>query len=82
MRRAQVLLEDDQERRLNELAARTGRSKSSLVREAVELLLEQEGERLKHPLLELIGQAGPLHLENASENHDRIIYGYPHGEPD
>lgn len=81
MRRAQVLLEEEQERRLNELAARTGRSKSSLVREAVDMLLAEKGAELKHPLLELIGTVRSG-LQDGSERHDEIIYGSPHGEPD
>jgi predicted DNA-binding protein len=57
MTRVRILLAEDQDSRLEKLAAERRVSKASLVREALELLFRTEAVE-DEPLLALVGQAG------------------------
>ena len=57
MTRVQILLSEEQDRRLEALAANRRESKGKLIRRALELLLRTESGD-EEPLLSLIGQAG------------------------
>lgn len=72
MTRVQVLLTEDEDRRLEELAEARGESKSSLVRRAVDLLLQLE-ERDDEPLLALAGQAGRASTRHGARDHDQLL---------
>lgn len=72
MTRVQILLTEDEDRRLEELAEARGESKSSLVRRAVDLLLQLE-ERNDEPLLALAGQAGRAGMRHGARDHDRVL---------
>jgi Arc/MetJ-type ribon-helix-helix transcriptional regulator len=72
MTRVQILLPDDQDRRLEALAAKRRESKGKLIRDALDLLLRTESAE-EEPLLSLIGQAGRSRRPNASDSHDRIL---------
>lgn len=72
MTRVQVLLTEDEDRRLEELAEARGESKSSLVRRAVDLLLQlEEGD--DEPLLALAGQAGRARTRHGARDHDQLL---------
>ena len=72
MTRVQILLPDDQDRRLEAIAAQRRESKAKLIRRAVDLLLRTESAE-EEPLLSLIGQAGRGRRPDASDRHDRIL---------
>ncbi|MBI4907014.1 MAG: ribbon-helix-helix protein, CopG family [Acidobacteria bacterium] len=72
MTRVQILLPEDQDRRLEGLAAKRRESKGKLIRRALDLLLRTESEE-EEPLLSLIGQAGRSRRSDASDRHDRIL---------
>jgi predicted DNA-binding protein len=72
MTRVQVLLTDEEDRRLEELAETRGESKSSLVRRAVDLLFQLE-DREDEPLLALVGQAGRSGTSHGARDHDRLL---------
>ena len=72
MTRVQILLPEDQDRRLEQLSAKRQESKASLVRKALRLLFQAESTETD-PLLELIGQAGRVGRRDGSVNHDRIL---------
>jgi hypothetical protein len=72
MTRVQILLSEDEDRRLEELAEARGESKSSLVRRALGLFLGLEEED-REPLLTLVGQAGRAGKRQAARNHDRVL---------
>jgi hypothetical protein len=72
MTRVQILLPEEQDRRLERLAARTGQSKASLVRRAIDLLFRSESTE-HEPLLDLVGQAGPSLRHDVSDEHDRVL---------
>jgi predicted transcriptional regulator len=72
MTRVQILLSEDQDRRLEALAARRRESKGKLIRRALDLLLKTEAAD-EDPLLDLIGQAGRGHRPDASDLHDRVL---------
>ena len=74
MTRVQILLTDEQDRRLEALARRRRVSKASLVREGLDLLFRHPGEDHDEPLLKLIGQAGRTGIRDASVNHDKYLY--------
>jgi hypothetical protein len=69
----QILLTEDQDRRLETLARRLGTSKANLVREGVEFVLERKEKGTSDPLLELIGQAGRVGQKNLSQLHDAYL---------
>ena len=78
MRRKQIYLDDASERALKRLAARTGRSEASLIREALKRYLAPGGEAGDDPLERLIGlvldETGP---DDVAEEHDHYLYGAP-----
>jgi Arc/MetJ-type ribon-helix-helix transcriptional regulator len=72
MTRVQILLPEEQDRRLEELAARRRESKAKVVRRALDLLFRSESVE-QEPLLELIGQAGRAGSLGVSTKHDRVL---------
>ncbi len=72
MTRVQVLLPEDQDRRIEALAAKRRESKGKLIRHALDLLLRAESAK-EEPLLSLIGQSGHSHRRDASDHHDRLL---------
>lgn len=72
MTRVQILLPEEQDRRLERLAARRQQSKASLVRQALDLLFRSESVE-DEPLLDLIGQAGRAGRGDVARDHDRIL---------
>ncbi len=72
MTRVQILLPEDQDRRLEELAARKRESKAGLVRKALDLLFRSEAAE-PDSLLDLIGQAGRVGRRDVSIKHDEIL---------
>lgn len=72
MTRVQVLLEKDQDRRLEALAAKRRQSKGQLIRRALDLLLQSESAS-EEPLLALIGQAGRIRRSDVSNRHDQVL---------
>lgn len=77
MQRKQVYLDEAGERGLKRLAARTGRSEASHLREALHKHLATElPETDEDPLGELIGMVDdPEGPTDVAENHDRYLYG-------
>jgi Arc/MetJ-type ribon-helix-helix transcriptional regulator len=73
MTRVQVLLTEEQDRRLETLARKRRVSKGSLVREGVELLFKQGAGEDTEPLLKLIGQAGRSTIRDGSIKHDKYL---------
>ena len=73
MTRVQILLSEEQDRRLEALARRLGASKSTLVREGVESVLQRRETANSDPLLELVGQAGPIGRKDVSRRHDAVL---------
>ncbi len=74
MTRVRILLPEDQDRRLEALAAKRRESKGKLIRRALDLLLRTESAE-EEPLLSLIGQAGRGRPPETSDRHDRILAG-------
>jgi Arc/MetJ-type ribon-helix-helix transcriptional regulator len=75
MTRVQIMLPEDQDRRLEALAAKRRESKGKLIRRALDLLLRTEPAE-EEPLLSLIGQAGRSRRPDASDRSDRILVGF------
>ena len=73
MTRLQVLLTEEQDRRLKELAQKRKTSKANLVREGIELVLQQKRDGTPDPLLDLIGQAGRIGQSDVSRRHDEYL---------
>ena len=73
MTRVQILLSEEQDRRLEILARRLGASKSTLVREGVESVLQRREAGKCDPLLELVGQAGRIGRNDVSRRHDAYL---------
>jgi len=71
--RVQILLSEEQDRRLEALARRLGASKSTLVREGVESVLQRREAGNFDPLLELVGQAGRIGRKDVSRRHDAYL---------
>lgn len=72
MTRVQILLTDEEDRRLGALAQARRESKSSLVRRAVNLLFRAEPEP-DDALLGLIAQAGRSGQRHGARRHDRVL---------
>ncbi len=72
MTRVQILLSEDQDRRLEALAAKRHESKGKLIRRALDLLLRTESAE-DEPLLDLIGHAGRIRRPNVSDSHDLVL---------
>ncbi len=73
MTRVQILLTEDQDRRLEALARRLRLSKASLVREGVEFVLQRRQAGTRDPLLALVGQAGRVGRKDISRRHDAYL---------
>ena len=73
MTRVQVLLTEEQDRRLESLARRMRVSKARLVREGVDLVLQRVEQEDADPLLSLIGQAGRVGRKDVSARHDASL---------
>jgi len=73
MTRVQILLSEEQDRRLEALAHRLGASKSTLVREGVESVLQRREAGTSDALLELVGQAGQVGRKDVSRRHDACL---------
>lgn len=73
MIRVQILLSEEQDRRLEALARRLGASKSTLVREGVESVLQRREAGTSDALLELVGQAGGVGRKDVSRRHDAYL---------
>ena len=78
MRRKQIYLDEASDRALKRLAARTGRSEASHIREALQRYLADSVEQPEDPLERLIGlvadESGP---DDVAEQHDHYLYGAP-----
>ena len=78
MRRKQIYLDDASERALKRLAARTGRSEASHIREALQRYLASGAELEEDPLERLIGLVEDEHgPDDVAEEHDHYLYGAP-----
>jgi hypothetical protein len=83
MKRKQIYIEEDEEARLKELAARRGVAEAVVIREAVASYLaanEFKGfERMEdNPLWGLVGLIDDTTIPtDSSINHDHYIYGTP-----
>jgi predicted transcriptional regulator len=77
MRRKQIYLDEASDRSLKRLAARTGRSEASHIRDALARYLDTQEASDADPLERMIGlvdtAAGP---DDVAENHDRYLYGH------
>jgi Ribbon-helix-helix protein, copG family len=75
VRRTQIYLEEEQSRRLYEIAAAQGKSTAAVVRDAVDRYLSDvEASPEDSPLWEFVGSVKTL-PPDAAENHDRDLYG-------
>jgi plasmid stability protein len=82
MKRKQLYLEEETDRALKRLAARTGRSEAFHVREALRRYLDGPSEEGADPLLRLIGLVDdPEGPDDVAVNHDHYLYGAPKVEP-
>lgn len=78
MRRKQIYLDETSERSLKRLAARTGRSEASHIREALRQYLGSGTAPDDDPLERLIGLVEDAHgPDDVAENHDHYLYGAP-----
>ena len=78
MRRKQIYLDDASERALKRLAAQTGRSEASHIREALQRYLASGAEAGEDPLERLIGLVSDEHgPDDVAEEHDHYLYGAP-----
>jgi hypothetical protein len=75
MTRVQILLTEEQDRRLEELARKLRTSKARLVRDGVDVVLRQRAPRGGDPLLDLVGQAGRIGRTDVSRRHDAYLTG-------
>lgn len=73
MTRVQILLTEEQDRRLKALALRLGTSKAKLVREGVEFVLQHKQGGTTDPIVGLIGQAGCVGHKDISRRHDAYL---------
>ena len=73
MTRVQVLLTEEQDRRLESLARRKRVSKTKLVRDGVDLVIERAEAETPDPLVSLIGQAGRVGKRDVSVRHDAVL---------
>ena len=74
MRRTQIYLDEDLDRKLREVAAAEGRSAADLIREAVRRYLAARGDGgVTDPILAMIGAVDGLPSDAAAE-HDRDLY--------
>jgi hypothetical protein len=71
--RVQILLTEEQDRRLEALARRLATSKAQLVREGVDFVLQRREQRKSDSLFDLIGQAGRVGRKDISRRHDAYL---------
>jgi plasmid stability protein len=74
VKRTQIYLEEDLDRRLREAASLEGRSAADLIREALrDYLAAKKGVRSRDPFLALAGRfrGGP---RDGAANHDKYLY--------
>ena len=75
VKRTQIYIDEDLDRRLREAAAEDGRSAAALIRDAVRAYLaERRGVPSDDPVLALAG-AFTSRRPNASLEHDALLYG-------
>ena len=77
MTRVQVLLTEEQDRKLEDLAKGLRSSKTQLVREGVDLILRRRTPQRHDPLLGLIGRAGRVGRADISTAHDEYLGATP-----
>lgn len=73
MTRVQVLLTEEQDRKLEALAKALRRSKARLVREGVDIVLRTRIPPRADPLLELVGRAGKAGRRDIAAAHDTYL---------
>lgn len=82
MKRKQLYLDEETDRALKRLAARTGRSEAWHVREALRAYIERRDDRAAHPLDRLVGLVdNPDAPTDLAVNHDHYLYRAPKVEP-
>jgi hypothetical protein len=73
VKRTQIYLDEDLDRRLRAAARAEGRSAAALIRDAVRAYLARKRVPTADPFLEIAGAfAGP---PDGAEEHDRYLYG-------
>lgn len=77
MKRKQIYLDDEADRRLKTLAGLAGRSEASLIRDALDRYLDECESKLppeENPLRAMVGlvDEGP---PDGAQEHDRYLYG-------
>lgn len=76
MKRLQIYLEESQDQQLEILSKTLGVSKARIIREGIDKILQHKTEKVKDPLLELIGLCdSPKGPRDASIHHDKYLYG-------
>ncbi len=73
MRRFQIYLDPNTDTRLRRLSAKTGKPKSVLIRDGINLLFEKEVKLMDDSLLDLAGIGEEGEYPDASENHDKYL---------
>lgn len=75
VKRTQIYIDEELDRRLRAAAAEDGRSAAALIRDAVRVYLaHRRGEPADDPILVLAG-AFTSRRPDASAEHDRLLYG-------
>lgn len=75
MKRTQIYIDEELDRRLRTAAAEDGRSAAALIRDAVRVYLAQRrGAPADDPILSVAG-AFTTRRPEASSEHDRLLYG-------
>jgi len=81
MRRTQVYLTDAQHRKLEAMAKSLGVTMAELIRQGVDLVLREKATLGRDPLLDIVGQAGPVGRPELAAQHDAYLAGLsPHPE--
>ncbi len=75
MKRAQIILTDDQDSSLESVARRLRTSKTELVRQGVDFVLSRARSASPDSLLDLVGQAGRVGRRDVAARHDRYLVG-------
>ena len=70
MRRTQVYLTDAQHHKLEAMAKSLGVTMAELIRQGVDLVLREKATLGRDPLLDLVGQAGPVGRSDIAAQHD------------
>lgn len=74
MKRIQLHLTDEQDRRLRAAAKREAKSRAEIIRLGIEMVLEQRSPA-NDPLLDLIGSIDVPTPRDVAERHDEYLYG-------